>query len=189
MADQGIDPVHGAEMAYNPYTRNRPEYVRDWREPMHGEHYRTCDYCGSIHPDDLAAEPTWVAEWADRKYGWPHKFYINIVNRTPERLFVLGSSSRPVAPAAPYTNWKHVADLNEEELAVLDREYPADSVYRPKGSVLLGTRRAHHAKFYTVHYKDLAISDETKETIQRISGLKFTWLDDGRVQWGPWREH
>lgn len=38
---------------------------------------RSCDWCGSVHPEDLA---TWIRagmrlEQADMKYGWPHKYY------------------------------------------------------------------------------------------------------------------
>ena len=43
-------------------------------------HYRTCSYCGSIHPEDLLKilqeHPT-ALTGADWKYGWPHKFYLN----------------------------------------------------------------------------------------------------------------
>lgn len=55
---------------------------RDWREPGNAAHqtFRSCAYCGSIHPADLAAElrahpNAGTLEMADRKYGWPHKFY------------------------------------------------------------------------------------------------------------------
>ncbi len=43
--------------------------------------FRTCWYCGSIHPEDLynalIATPTITLEQADWKYGWPHKIYVN----------------------------------------------------------------------------------------------------------------
>ena len=48
-----------------------------WREPRRGNFLRTCNYCGSINPDDLAPVEGWVPDWADWKYGWPHKAYIN----------------------------------------------------------------------------------------------------------------
>lgn len=84
-----------------------------WREPVpttrgqmgYGETWRTCGYCGSIHPDDLAAmivtqglapaltdadysraltgegplhraRGVYLTE-ADWKYGWPHKLYVD----------------------------------------------------------------------------------------------------------------
>lgn len=57
-----------------------------WRDPkpMEGKgnekhvihHARTCDYCGSIHPEDLMKIEGLKLSLADFKYGWPHKFYI-----------------------------------------------------------------------------------------------------------------
>lgn len=60
----------------------------------HGNPWRTCVYCGSIHPADLLnmQEPSMMrsidlgsgppldipnVEWADWKYGWPHKLYLD----------------------------------------------------------------------------------------------------------------
>jgi hypothetical protein len=64
----------------------------------HGSAWRTCSYCGSIHPADLldltaGEEFAWqrqttgqdgqpqersTVEWADWKYGYPHKLYIDL---------------------------------------------------------------------------------------------------------------
>jgi hypothetical protein len=43
-----------------------------------GQNFRTCSYCGSIHPDDLLTFLKQGAQMhgADWKYGWPHKFYV-----------------------------------------------------------------------------------------------------------------
>lgn len=40
--------------------------------------FRTCSYCGSIHPEDLLAalKAGATLHGADWKYGWPHKFYV-----------------------------------------------------------------------------------------------------------------
>jgi hypothetical protein len=198
----------------------------EWREPAHGEHFRRCNYCGSIHPDDLAAEQPgtgcgfdgcpaphdpladlhypmpgtdqtadghrfvetgWRAQWADRKYGYPHKFYVDVVNRDPERLYVLGSANHIVKADEPgYANWQLVADLGEAGRAALDRDYPpGHEKYRPTGSVLLGTRPVHNAKFYTMHLADHAISEETKDKIAEVSGLRFRFFDRGRIGWEP----
>jgi len=46
---------------------------------VHGRPYRACDYCGSIHPEDLykgLKDQGWTLHGADWKYGWPHKFYV-----------------------------------------------------------------------------------------------------------------
>jgi hypothetical protein len=55
-----------------------------WAEPRRDDQYgiwepfRRCDYCGSIHPEDLIkflGEGA-TLDGADWKYGWPHKFYV-----------------------------------------------------------------------------------------------------------------
>lgn len=48
-----------------------------WR-PAGEEHGRSCSWCGSAHPAELAAAIRSGAtlSMADMKYGWPHKFYI-----------------------------------------------------------------------------------------------------------------
>lgn len=40
--------------------------------------YRSCGYCGSIHPEDLLAalKSGSTLGGADWKYGYPHKFYV-----------------------------------------------------------------------------------------------------------------
>lgn len=60
----------------------------------HGLPWRTCNYCGSMHPQDLIdrPEPDMMrsvdvgmgppvdipnVSWADWKYGYPHKLYID----------------------------------------------------------------------------------------------------------------
>lgn len=50
-----------------------------WREPSHGRSYRTCSYCGCIHPEDLIAyvKGGGTLGGSDWKYGWPHKFYLH----------------------------------------------------------------------------------------------------------------
>lgn len=61
---------------------------------VHGIPWRTCSWCGSIHPEDLLSrgEPDMMksvsvggrhlvdvpnVEWAHMKYGWPHKLYVD----------------------------------------------------------------------------------------------------------------
>jgi hypothetical protein len=54
--------------------------VGEWRSPDKNRPYRSCDYCGSIHPADamsMMADPTTRMEVADWKYGWPHKVYLS----------------------------------------------------------------------------------------------------------------
>ncbi len=159
------EPVHGS--AADPWGG------WSWREPMRGAHFRTCSYCGSIYPDDLAVEfeRGAQADWADQKYGWPHKFYVQVTNREPDGLFVLGSSTHE---SDNYRAWK---DLTRAERKAVRRDgHGKDSYY------LLGQRPTHFAKFYTAHLADGALSDETRAAIERGCGRVFTF-EDGTVRW------
>lgn len=153
-----------------------------WSGPVRGEHFRRCSYCGSIHPDDLAAEERWSAQWADRKYGWPHKFYVDIPNRQPSALSAISRTNYAPTGRERDHGWIATADLTEEHWAILDRDgwTPPDG---PDGHYwLFGTKPFHHAKFYTVHLRDNALSPATKRAIEQRCGLEFSF-DGDRVAW------
>jgi hypothetical protein len=163
------DPVHGGEAErWGGWS---------WRAPSHGEHYRTCSYCGSIHPADLAAETDWRAEWADRKYGWPHKFYVAVPNRNPERLFITSATNATERPAGD--GWLPSADVPPDVMTEGWSDLAATYTW-----VLTGTRATHHAKFYTLHLADPSITPYVLEAVQRVSGLRIRF-EDGRVSWCP----
>jgi hypothetical protein len=184
------DPVHGSEAA--------PWGGWHWKEPRNGEHFRRCSYCGSVHPGDLVAEPSWKASWADQKYGWPHKFYVDIPNRQPERLFIIsghrdnpnageyapgGSLYRPIQERMPGIDWVPVGELPADVCTdgwLREGESLADR-YDLLG---LDTKANHFGKFYSVHLADPEISGEVKETIQQHSGIGFHFAD-GTVRWTP----
>lgn len=171
MPDPSVHPETGGDspFRYDPW---------DWRESSHGEHYRTCSFCGSINPEDLAAEPIWRADWADRKYGWPHKFYVDIPNLEPDRLFAIGSTSRfKEEDRGRYVPFE---ELTEEQLAIVKRDNWKTG---PGQGIYFGTRPSHHAKFYSIHLSDAELSAEVKQIIERKSGLEFTFLANGRVSW------
>lgn len=148
-----------------------------WHEPRYGEHFRRCSYCGCVHPDDLAAEVGLRADWADRKYGWPHKFYVDIPNRNASRLYVLSSSSNH------HPEWLSTADADPDLEEVLERDgYGKGNRYRPK-FVQLGARTNHFGKFYTTHLADQALSADTRIAIEQLCGLHFTFMPEGRVSW------
>jgi hypothetical protein len=150
----------------------------EWRDPTRGEHFRRCSYCGCVHPDDLTAEPGVRIDWADMKYGWPHKFYAHIPNREPGRLFVVSTVNHPPRDG----EWITVADADPAVEEVLDREgYAKGSKYRPL-FVQFGTREHHVGKFYTVHLADPEISAATKTVIEQLMGLRLTFAG-GRVMW------
>lgn len=65
--------------------------------------FRSCSYCGSMHPEDLVAALNAGARLggSDWKYGWPHKFYVDdIPNPYAGRLVSRVSSSGPGEPKA-----------------------------------------------------------------------------------------
>lgn len=158
-----------------------PEAARwdgwSWREPHRGEHFRRCSYCGSIHPADLAAEPVWSANWADMKYGWPHKFYVDVPNREPARLYVMSASGHEIAGRL---GW---ADLTDQQREVVERDgFARDRYFQ------FGTRAAHFAKFYSIHLRDTGIAPDVKADIEQRSGLTFEFADD-RVTWRRTESH
>jgi hypothetical protein len=173
-----VDAVHGAEIAYSPLTIDGWA----WSAPTHGEHFRRCTWCGSIHPDDLVATPAWLPHWADRKYGWPHKFYVDLPNDTPDELFVLGASTTAAAPGGG--GWVRTDDLTPDLRAVAERDgYLEDGHWRPDW-LMFGPRRVFHAKFYTRHLADPALSGATRAAIEARGGLAFSFTGDV-VSWRP----
>jgi hypothetical protein len=217
--DASLDPVHGS--GWNSAARWGGW---DWRKPSRGEHFRTCSFCGSINPEDLAAETAgsgcgypdcpdprnelanihfpicgrdgdppgshrfvntgWRASWADRKYGWPHKFYVEgLVNRDPDRLYVFSSTNSAEAPEAYGQPWVSARKLTRRQRAAV-KEYRGG---RDSTSTWyqFGAHETHHAKFYTIHLADKQLPDGVKDTIERVCGLAFTFTDDGRAGWQP----
>lgn len=71
--------------------RFQPDGIYDYRER---DGLRTCGYCGSLHPEDLLnalQQPTTRLGGSDWKYGWPHKFYVDIVNPKADEVVEVGS--------------------------------------------------------------------------------------------------
>lgn len=172
-----------------------------WREPRYLHHCRTCSYCGCVHPEDLITETGWHAEWADRKYGWPHKFYITLPVR-PEFADLPDSRGSTHGPLdSPYAGdrdrYISVHDLTDDQIEVLiktgslrgreelERMRSETDRFHGYAFCRAGDYTLHH-KFYTVHLADSEISDEVKNEIHRRSGLVFEWLDDGKVRWHPY---
>ncbi|MCI3277637.1 hypothetical protein [Streptomyces cylindrosporus] len=171
MDTSSTDPVHGAEAErWGGWS---------WREASRGEHYRTCSYCGCIHPDDLAAETDWRAEWADRKYGYPHKFYVTLANRRPEQRFITGATTGTPTGLVG-TTWIRADEVPDDVNTDGWRDLAGTYEW-----VSIGTRPTHHAKFYTVHLADPALGHEARDRIQSVSGLRLRF-EDGRVWWEPY---
>lgn len=53
--------------------------IGEWKwRTREGDTFRSCPYCGSVHPDDLLEALNKGARLggSDWKYGFPHKFYV-----------------------------------------------------------------------------------------------------------------
>lgn len=150
-----------------------------WSEPMRGEHFRRCNFCGSLHPEDFANEPgVDRIDWSDPKYGWPHKAYVDIVNRDPERLYVYTASNAP----QPGTVARE--DLTDEQWEIITRDgWDGRPGVPPWKYFGFDTRRTHNAKFYSIHLKDSTVSPEVKRAVEERIGLRFEFLPEGRVRW------
>lgn len=62
-----------------------------WRPAGEAQPYESCSYCGSMSPKSLAHAITSLnarLEPTDRKYGWPHKFYVRF-NDTHAKFYTL----------------------------------------------------------------------------------------------------
>lgn len=139
---------------------------------------RSCSYCGSMHPADVAAAIRAGARgsWADRKYGWPHKAYFDAVPNPHAGQLETQSSATFKSDRFPH-------EVREPRYDERTGERVADYVrYTDAPKPAAATT---HGKFYTVHLQDA--SPEDRETIERHMGLRFTFVDDG-VSWGPWAE-
>lgn len=141
----------------------RPESPPDQSKVgMRTGELRGCSYCGSMHPEDVAAAIRAGAHgsWADRKYGWPHKAYFDgVPNPHAGLLEVRGSSN------APQRGWEPGGDGHW---------------YAPARPASATTR----GKFYSVHLLDA--SPEDRALIEGHLGLAFTFDADGRVSWRPY---
>lgn len=74
MSEKSIAHKHGMNLVGQGYW---PDGLVPWKK--RGDDRRHCEYCGSLHPADVAAAIRAGAkgEWADWKYGWPHKVYLS----------------------------------------------------------------------------------------------------------------
>lgn len=176
------DPVHGL----NPDDPRLFQRSWEYGVPRHGEHFRRCSYCGSIAPDDLVSEivrgrsdgGALRPEWADMKYGWPHKLYVSIPNREPETVYALGATTR-----LGDDDERHVptARLTEEQRTAVERSWGEGWQAHYEG-FYFGHRDEHYGKFYTVHLADPDLDPAVKEFIETWSGRSFSF-NDGRVSW------
>lgn len=172
---------------------------------------RSCGYCGSMHPTDLVAAIQAGAHvhWADQKYGWPHKVYVDDIPNPHAGMLESRYGSSHATPTCPNTGAACV--------------HGSQSAFRPEceclkaGTVTHGTtdrgtqvllkqdgfdqgtgkptytwrgagepaRDKTHGKFYSVHLQDA--SPEERVIIERAIGRSFLW-HEGKMWYGPFHE-
>jgi hypothetical protein len=150
------DPYLGEVVVWRPATPEGRPYDKD--SPNLGpyaEPFRTCSFCGSMHPEDLL---NWMQRGAqvhgsDWKYGWPHKFYVdNIPNPIAGREVQKGS--HPVPDLDPESGGRWVQEPT------------------------LGPAPEHtHGKWYNDHLLDAGYDDEAwnslVEALAARTGIHF----------------
>jgi hypothetical protein len=142
---------------------------------------RACNYCGSMHPTDLAdaLRAGATLSWADFKYGWPHKAYIEGVPNPHVHLLEVRSTTTCDRPPQDEV----AAGLWEQYQCGYDTHTGAPKFsYRKPISETPAPARTH-GKFYTEHLLDA--TQEERDVIERAMGLRFTFHGntEGRVSW------
>ena len=142
------------------------------------ENYRTCSYCGSMHPENLTlvllGTPPAHLGGADWKYGWPHKFYIdNIPNPAVGLPASSGGESGPVY---------------EDDGKTVKRDAHGHVVryYKPHIAPAPATMMA---KWYNEHFLDL--SEPTflfmSALVEHFAHVRFLIKDGGLCYRAPYR--
>lgn len=167
---------------------------------------RSCNYCGSMHPADLAVSIRSGAkvEWSDQKYGWPHKAYVDGIPNPHAGLLESRMSTSHAEPVCPKTGKVCESgrqSFSHPECACMKAGEPMEGLYGsrrvvrvPNGfSAVTGAAAFEwreegqpadattHGKFYTEHLQDA--DPEDREVIERAMGITFTFEASGRVTW------
>lgn len=164
----------------------------EWREPepsprkdgSAGRPFRTCSYCGCMHPADLLAAIKAGATLggSDWKYGWPHKFYVySIPNPDPNAMVRTTSGgsypSEAKAREAGATYVKPGYRLEVKEGIAPDEATLTFNmtgrwsfeIYQPIGKTTQG-------KWYNDHLRDELTEDEFKEladALEQHAGISW----------------
>lgn len=138
---------------------------------------QSCEYCGSMHPADVAAAIRAGAKgtWADFKYGWPHKAYFDGIPNPhaglPESRC---SASHPKQQEIDAGEWIRLPTGRFDERT----GEPTFSWYQAPTPAPDTT----YGKFYSTHLKDA--SPEDRLTIEQHLGLRFEF-EGTSVKWWP----
>lgn len=171
----------------------------------------TCGYCGSMHPGDLAEAIKAGArlDWADFKYGWPHKVYVEGIPNPHAGMLESRFGSSHATPTCPKTMQPCAQGEQSSHrpqcecmlagtvthgstsggIRVVLKQDGFDQVtgkpthtWRGEGEPAATTTSG---KFYSVHLQDAAPED--REVIERAMGRSFVWRE-GKVWYGPYTQ-
>jgi hypothetical protein len=122
------------------------------------EGFKCCGYCGSMEPIELAKliEAGKVTmSGSDWKYGWPHKFYVDVENPHPEKQVIISSCS------------------HKDE----DGEVKETVEYGSQGAIL-------HMKFYSNHLAllDNETFEKVTPIINKACGIEW-FKQDGKLMY------
>lgn len=138
------------------------------------ENYRYCSYCGSLHPADFMYQACKSGSGckiggSDWKYGYPHKFYVDIPNPNPDEKRLCGSTSKGSKPIFS-------RDSGVVEKYIKDGDEPGESytIWDDKrGWSMEGTYPIISCKFYTEHFKDMGLTKQDSDIIFEHTGIIF----------------
>lgn len=158
-----------------PWYPAEPPELRDDAATVIGR-LRHCGYCGSLHPEDVAAAIRAGARgsWADRKYGWPHKAYFDAIPNPHAGLPEVRCSSNYSRPELP-------REVREPRYDPRTGERLDDLIWHTESP--RPAAATTHGKFYSVHLMDA--SPEDRALIERHLGIAFDFDGTGGVRWRP----
>lgn len=164
-----------------------------WREPRGDDStskypsptvqtFRTCSYCGSIHPEDLvkALEAGATLGGSDWKYGWPHKFYVN------------GMPNPKFGQEYPQYMYGRPKDGEEGWEQYQDGFNSDDGSPRMSWRKLMSMSKCPptaHAKWYNEHLQDLSPEAFAvlAPLLEKHAGIRFEMIDGKLAYSAPHR--
>jgi hypothetical protein len=166
----------------HPVTWRAPEL---FRQPS-AQPFRTCSYCGSIHPEDLfhALRAGAHLHGSDWKYGWPHKFYVEgIPNPLAGQQVEVGSRSYPILECPSCRTRPDSSVMGLVTCPECNIDY---TIIDRRNEKIMGLAPPDaYAKFYNEHLNDLTDPDTfglIAEAIYDSSQIAFI-LVDGKLKY------
>ena len=127
-----------------------------------------CQYCGSISPEDAIEylkRPGTRFSGSMWKYGWPHKFYIDVVNPDADKEVEIGSRSGPDVTADTPGAKFHPTCGHED-----------CKIHGFWETITMGKKPYLHGKFYNNHITQVPdeVFAEFNALSKKIFGIEFT---------------